>query len=122
MDPATVYAITVTFAGIGTIPQLRIEPLPPQWTISDCIRDHEQKLAGRPHTRALCVSLERFRLRHPVKRYLISIRSDTRAVDLTTWQGTMAECQDITQRYSDRVTAFCVEVRRLDAGSKTRLG
>lgn len=59
MDPATIYAITVTLAGIGLPPEVQVERLPPQWTMADCIKDHEQKLAGRPNTMARCVSKDR---------------------------------------------------------------
>lgn len=59
MDPATIYAITVTLAGIGSIPKITIERLPPQWTMADCIKDHEEKLAGKPNTMARCVSRDR---------------------------------------------------------------
>lgn len=59
MDPATIYAITVTLVGIGLPPKVDVEPLPPQWTMADCIKDHENKLAGKPNTMARCVSRDR---------------------------------------------------------------
>lgn len=121
MDPATIYAITVTLVGIGTVPEIKIERLPPQSTMADCIRDHEKKLANQPHTRAKCVSRDRFKP-PPLRRYLISIDSDTRAVDLTKWKGTLSECREVVSRYSDRVRAFCVEAAKLDKCCRTRSG
>lgn len=59
MDPATIYAITVTLVGIGLPPKVNVEPLPPEWTMADCIKDHEVKLAGKPNTMARCVSRDR---------------------------------------------------------------
>lgn len=59
MDPATIYAITVTLVGVGLPPKVSVEPLPPEWTMADCIRDHEQKLASTPRTMARCVSRDR---------------------------------------------------------------
>lgn len=59
MDPATIYAITVTLVGIGLPPKVNVEPLPPEWTMADCVKDHEEKLAGKPNTMARCISRDR---------------------------------------------------------------
>lgn len=59
MDPATIYAITVTLIASGMPPSFEVEPLPPEWTMADCIKDHEEKLAGKPNTMARCVSRDR---------------------------------------------------------------
>src|SRR5690554_5997888 len=121
MDPATIYAITVTLVGFGLPPDVTVIPMPPEWTMDKCIEEHEAKFADRPDAKAMCVSWQRFK-RPLEKRYLISIRSDDNAVDLTKWQGTLTECQDIVQRYSATVVAFCVEARKLERSSKPRHG
>jgi hypothetical protein len=59
MEPATIYAITVTLVGFGLPPRIEVEPLPKGWTMEACIKDHEHKLAGRPNTMARCVSRDR---------------------------------------------------------------
>lgn len=121
MDPAAIYAITVIMTGIGAMPEIKIERLPPQWSLWDCIKDHERKLAGRPNTKALCVSWERFsNLVPPPRTFLVSIRSDGSAVDLTEWRDTPEACRALVARYADRVTAFCVEARRIETGGRRR--
>jgi len=124
MDPATIYAITVTLVGVGYAPELKIERLPPQWTMADCIRDHEKKLADQPRTKALCVSRDRFKRLFPRPQvYLVSIRSDgSRAVDLTKWHGTITECRNLVARFRERVTAFCVETIKIDKRRISRHG
>lgn len=124
MEPATIYAITVTLVGIGHMPAIQVEKLPHQWTMADCIKDHEKKLASRPSTKVLCVSRDRFKSMFPKpKRYLISIRAGSEGiVDSTEWRGTMGECQDLVSQFADRVSAFCVETPKLDKRRKARHG
>src|SRR5690554_3515788 len=120
MDPATIYAITVIVSG-DNLPDISIVPLPPEWTLADCIEQHEKKFTNAPDTRAMCVSWQRFK-RPPTKRYLISIDADSHAVHLTKWKGTLSECEQIVNRYSDKVTAFCVEARKLETTTPPRHG
>jgi len=124
MDSAAIYAITVILTGIGVMPEIKIERLPPQWTMADCIRDHEKKLADRPNTRAMCVSRDRFKHLFPSpKTYLVSIRADgSGAVDLTEWRDTPEKCRSLVARYADRVTAFCVESRKIEKCCKAGHG
>lgn len=114
MDPATIYAITVTLVGIGLPPKVDVEPLPPQWTMADCIKDHEKKLAGKPNTMARCVSRERpFQPSapeiHQQSIWVISIADDANAALKTSasyFPLTMFQCQMKREREDGHV--FCV--------------
>lgn len=124
MDPATLYAITIVFK--QPAPDIRFNKLGPQWTLSECIRLHEKPLRRAKGVAGFCLLSERTDIPEVIKvaplpktkRYLISIDSDTRAVDLTKWKGTLTECQHVIDRYAGQVTAFCVESRKLQTASK----
>lgn len=120
MDPATIYAITVTLVGVGLPPKVDVEPLPPQWTMADCIKDHEDKLADRPNTMARCVSRDRpFTAKDvPESIYAVGIifwnpNSQPKVVGARLVpQPTMEECKRLIENaYPSRrgILTFCIK-------------